>query len=143
MTRQEWLLEVLNAADGGYLTPVQLQKILYILGRKFPDQAGPEYYHFIHYNYGPFSKQIYHDLESPKLGRFVKELSRPGQQWSEYAITREGTLHIQDKNVPARIRKYVRQLVNWARSLSFDQLVKAVYKAYPETRENSIFQDQS
>jgi hypothetical protein len=35
---------------------------------------------------------------------------------------------------------YIRQASEFVRSLSFTQLVSAIYKAYPEMRENSVFQ---
>ncbi|MGB6063953.1 MAG: hypothetical protein WBG50_04040 [Desulfomonilaceae bacterium] len=140
MPRQDWLLEVLKSAEGECLSPVQLQKILYVLGRECQGQVGPEYDHFTHYNYGPFSTEIYHDLESPTLGRSVKAISRRGQRWREYAITEEGVRRAEASDIPDNIRVYIKKVVDWARPLSFDQLVRAIYKKYPETRENSIFQ---
>jgi hypothetical protein len=139
MTRKDLLLLVLGAARGEYLSPVQLQKSLYVLGRQCPNLVGNDYYKFVHYNYGAFSAEIYQDLESPTLGRLVKTSSRPGRKWFEYAITQEGLKYAQRLEVAPEIREHVSRLVDWARTLSFDNLVNAVYKAYPETRENSIF----
>jgi len=38
---------------------------------------------------------------------------------------------------------YLKRLVCWARSLSFEHLIRAVYEAYPETRVKSIFRDDA
>jgi hypothetical protein len=39
-----------------------------------------------------------------------------------------------------RLGEYIKSMAGWVRSLSFQQLVKAVYDKYPEMKVNSVFQ---
>jgi len=43
--------------------------------------------------------------------------------------------------VPDGAVAYLREVVPWAQSLSFNELVRAIYEAYPEPRANSVFRD--
>ena len=40
---------------------------------------------------------------------------------------------------PEPIQQYIRDVVNFVRSLSFAELVSAIYQAYPEMKVNSVF----
>jgi hypothetical protein len=39
--------------------------------------------------------------------------------------------------------RYIRELSEWVRGLSFAQLVSAIYKEYPEMQVNSLFRGQA
>jgi len=39
------------------------------------------------------------------------------------------------------VRKYLDDVVEWTRSLSFTELVKAIYQDYPDMKANSVFRD--
>jgi hypothetical protein len=49
----------------------------------------------------------------------------------------QGREHLNNLVTPAQT--YFRQAAIWVRSLSFDQLVAAIYRAYPDMRVKSIF----
>ncbi len=58
MKREDLLLKIIAAADGETVTPAQLQKVAFFLGREFPDQLPDNYYVFQKYDYGPFCVSI-------------------------------------------------------------------------------------
>lgn len=139
MTRRDWTLLALAAAGGRPLTPAQLQKVLFLLGKKA--KVGRDFYNFRPYHFGPFSAEVYADadsLEGEGLARIDRK--EPGRPWALYAATTEGLDAAEAvKGVDGGTRAYIKRLVEWARSLSFQQLVSAVYREFPEQRINSIF----
>ena len=61
MDRKYWTLLALGAAEGKALTPVKLQKTLFLLGQVFPKME--DFYNFVPYDYGPFNASIYEDAK--------------------------------------------------------------------------------
>lgn len=139
--RKDWLLIVINAGRGSPLTPVQLQKSLFLLGQNYRQVLGAPFYDFVAYNYGPFSVEIYKDAEMLQTEGLV-ELRRDGRQWPEYALTRVGQekAKVLRGQVPDNVSDYIEKVVPWTQSLSFPELVRAIYQAYPAFRANSVFQ---
>ncbi len=140
LKREEWALLAIAAADGAPLEPVQLQKALFLLGKEMPKAVGRDYYRFSPYNYGPFDQLVYADAEAlAKRGLVTIDTPR---RWAEYAATPEGIQAA--KGLAAQVVDawdYLRKVVAWARSLTFQQLVRAIYAAYPDQRVNSVFRD--
>jgi uncharacterized protein YwgA len=142
MDRRNWLLLAVDAAGASGLTPAQLQKSLFLLERASPEKLSG-FYNFSPYNYGPFSKQIYDDAEEMAGQGNLVIAQAPGMRFSEYIITPQG------QEVAANLRRraepqaveYLQRVVAWARKQSFSQLIRAIYKQYPEFRVNSVFQD--
>jgi len=59
MEAKDWmLLFIANAGERG-LSPVQLQKGLFLLQKARPRAVGENFYDFQPYNYGPFDRDIY------------------------------------------------------------------------------------
>lgn len=139
MKRTDVLLLVLSAAHGKSLTPVQLQKSLFLVGKKWPGITEDSFYEFEPHNYGPFCKIIYDDMELLEMADLVKIHKKSGRNWSEYSATEDGLVVASKLDVPADVVNYVRKLVSTVKKLSFADLVKAVYNKYPEFRLNSVF----
>ena len=142
MLREDWLLLVVAAGDKT-LTPVQLQKTLFLVGQEgLPDASNP-YYKFTPYHFGPFDPAIYQDAD--KLhgeDLLVRHRSAEGT-WVDTAITGSGRTKALtlEEELPDRVVAYIHKLVSWAQRLSFRELVSAVYSKYPDFRANSVFQD--
>lgn len=140
MKRSDWTLLALAAAKGRPLSPVQLQKVLFLLGKK--GKVKGEFYAFSPYNFGPFSADIYKDAEAlAAQGLAQIDRNEPGRPWALYSATPEGLEQAATVKVDDGTRAYVQALVDWAKRLSFQQLVSAVYREFPEQRANSIFVD--
>ena len=137
-TRADWPLLALSVADDGTLTPVQMQKVLFLLDQQAHDRLGDNFYIFRPHNYGPFSSLIYDDLEQHALeGRIV--FDNQGGRWSNYVITGLGEEYLEDIEADIDLYGYLGELVRWAKSLRFSELVGAIYQAYPDFAKNSIF----
>ena len=145
MTPRDWTLLVIAAAEKGSLQPVQLQKALFLIGKRLNlrQLATQKFYTFDAYDYGPFTNEIYNDAEQLETAGLVVIARPPATRFKEYHATDEGLRYaagLRAKLEPA-VADYVSRIVKFTRSMSFNDLVSAVYKAYPEMRENSVFKD--
>jgi hypothetical protein len=141
MDRKDWLLLSLAKAPRGTLTPVQAQKAMFLLEQEAAHVVGPDFYKFEPYDYGPFSSLVYSDLEQLAREGKVEITQIPGRRWSVYSITPPG------QSVAAKLEgeasqpaaQFVGAVVSWVSTLSFQQLVRAIYDKYPAFKVNSVF----
>ena len=102
--------------------------------------AGP-HFKFEPYDYGPFDKQVYLELNKLRDDGLVEifEANRYGTRI--YRLTNEGRLIGEEARckLPEAVHKYICQVVKLIRSLSFAELVSTIYKACPEMKVNSVF----
>jgi uncharacterized protein len=143
MTHRDLIIIVLAAANGRPYQPVQLQKAIFLITRNIPNiiDNGPEF-HFVPYDYGPFDASVYGEAESLRdSGEVIIALS-PNGRWKTYAASELGIARgtALMARLPAPIREYIHTISGWVLSQSFGSLVRSIYEAYPEMRENSIFQ---
>jgi uncharacterized protein YwgA len=133
---------VLSLADGAQFTPVQIQKALFLASERSPD-AFYSRYDFQPYDYGPFDRQVYLDVEELERQGLAQISQQSGSRWRAYAATESGMAE------GARLAQFLteeerelfRRIVQLVRSLSFNDLVSAIYRAYPRMRERSVFRD--
>ncbi len=102
--------------------------------------AGP-HFKFEPFDYGPFDKHVYLELEKLRDDGLVEifEANRYGSR--TYRLTNEGRQIGEEalRKLPAAVQKYVSEVVTFIRSLSFAELVSVIYKAYPNMKVNSVF----
>jgi hypothetical protein len=64
-------------------------------------------------------------------------------RWHTYAATQQGLQRgerLLASIVPEAARRYIEEVARWVLEQSFGSLVRSIYNAYPEMRQNSIFQ---
>jgi len=133
------LLQIFVSAKGEPISPVQLQKVAFLVGDQCKDEELPEdYYEFKPYDYGPFNSQIYSDAEElAAQGLVLIDLDSSGTRRQYRA-----TFKSRDEDMTAisqGVRNYIEQAVDWATSLTFRQLVSSIYEHYPQYKVNSVF----
>lgn len=125
--------------------PVQIQKLIFL----FQEQASPFFrvkpFTFRAYDYGPFDSDIYTTLERLANQGLVEIIGQPYNRNRYYKLAEAGhpSANSALEAITEPYKTYLIQLAEWVQSLSFAQLVGAIYKDYPEMRKNSIFQDRS
>jgi hypothetical protein len=142
MERRDWTLLVLAAAGGKPLSPVQLQKTLFLLEKKLPDAIDPsQFYRFTPYHYGPFDSRVYDDARSLRDEGLAVVAPSVHGRWSEYAATPDAMEEAEGikAQLSPRVSDFVDTLVDWVQALSFEELLRAVYAAYPEMKAKSVF----
>ena len=129
------------AAGGEYatFTPVQVQKLFFLLDREAAHFLDGPHFNFAPYDYGPFDRAVYDTLDAlaqrdlarvESTGRYrVYALSHTGFQMGAAALA----------DLPQPVSNYISSVANWVRQLSFQQLVASIYKRYPEMKVNSVF----
>ena len=142
MERRYWALIVIDEAGAAGLSPLQLQKSLFLIGKNLSDELGDSYYTFVPYNYGPFDAQVYSDAQYLIQQGLVRSYQITGRNWSYYTITETGQRianHVRQTELSERASQYVTRVISWIKSLTFAQLLAAIYQAYPEYKAKSVF----
>lgn len=141
MERKYWTLLAVAAANGEPVTPVQLQKSLFVLGEEMRAEVAPNFYEFAPYDYGPFCADVYSDADELAAEGLVELLPSTNGRWTNYRATAAGLAHAgRIVSTTPRAASYLKEVVAWTRSLSFSDLVRAIYAKFPKMRANSVFQ---
>jgi len=141
--RQETLLVFLGSGDKR-LDPIRVQKGLFILTEETPEDWLPSEarYRFEPYRYGPYSAEIYYDLDKLEGLGYVIATRVLGQSWNYYSLTTEGQELARSVagGMDSRAVQYLRRLRDFVGELSFRKLLTTVYEHYPAYAVNSEFE---
>jgi hypothetical protein len=137
------VLAALAAANGAEHSPVQIQKILFLIDKKIATDLGGPFFDFIPYDYGPFDRAIYDVLDELASKGFVEVIAYPDLRWRKYRVNLAGQKTGEEilTLLPPKVSDYIARLSEFVRSLSFAQLVSVIYNAYPEMKANSVFRE--
>lgn len=141
--RQAIVLAALASDPDASFSPVQIQKLFFLIDENAAHLVGEKLFSFEPYDYGPFDQSVYRELEQlQSMGLvFIGNAGSYGGS-RRYYVSPEGAhqgLSALSSLNPS-LKKYITEVGAWVRSLSFAELVGAIYKAYPRMRENSIFE---
>jgi len=140
MKRADLVLAVLAAGEGAPHTPVQVQKLFFLVDRRLGKRISGPYFNFQPYFYGPFDREVYVELENLAEKGLVEIHSEGARR--NYTLTRQG----QEEggkllsSLDSVISSFIRNLSSAVREMSFGELVSAIYRTYPEMKKNSVFQ---
>ncbi len=141
----DWTLITIATAGERPLQPVQLQKSLFLLGQNLaPEQLQTDlFYRFEAYDYGPFSNSVYADAEALEHAGLVVIHRPPKSRYKLYGVSEAGRKRANEleSGLDEKVIEYVRDVVQFTQSVSFNQLVSAIYKKYPEMKANSVFRE--
>lgn len=140
--RQELVLAALSAGQtNSELSPVQAQKLFFLIDQNVAGSLGGPLFNFEPYDYGPFDSAVYSELDWLSTFSGHTEVVRDGR-YRTYRLTDLGRAVGQAKlaTLDPNTRDYFARAKDWVKSLSFQDLVRAIYQAYPAMREKSIFQ---
>lgn len=140
MKVSDWILITVDYAKEEGLTPIQLQKTLFLIGQSLKLK---DFYNFVPYSYGPFDSQIYSDAELLSIDGCIN-VTYNGRSYPHYKISVTGSERASE--IKAKMEKkdtdFIEKTVEFVKSLSFKELLKAVYKSYPAYAVNSIFKEK-
>lgn len=142
MDKYKIVLAALAASRGKVYTPVQIQKLLFLIDKNIPEIVQGPHFAFQPYAYGPFDKNVYNVLDELAQKGLV-EIVESEQIWKKYRLTSNGQELGQKalESINKTGTTYIHNISNFVISLSFTQLISAIYKAYPEMKKNSVFRD--
>ena len=142
MERRNLVLAALAAGgENANYWPVHVQKLLFLIDREASALVNGPHFQFKPYDYGPFDRAVYVELQALSTQGLV-EIQDTGR-YSVYSLSpegyRQGVARLHELGDSARA--YIEQAARWVRSLSFQQLVAAIYNHYPDMKVNSVFRD--
>jgi hypothetical protein len=142
--RNEWILLALKCATNHRLTPLKLQKTLFLLGERRKADVGSKYYAFQPYHYGPFDANVYRDADELESDGLIALEHSQRRMVRKYVLTDHGELAARDaaKRCSVVACEYLNRVVKWAEPLPFNELVRAIYEEFPRMRANSIFEER-
>jgi uncharacterized protein len=139
--RPDLVLAALASADGGSFTPVQVQKLFFLVDRNISGDTGGPHFNFHPYSYGPFDKAVYEELERLNEQGLVDIDSTGSVKSFRLTVSGQAKGTAASGLLPENARHYIGEVTAFVRSLPFSKLVSAIYRAYPEMRQNSVFQE--
>lgn len=150
MHRKLLPLALMHAGDGEPIEGrTRLQKLVFLMQERL-EEAGEnpfqsDDYEFIAYDYGPFSKELYDDLDDTiesnmvdseqeaideNKKKYVYEIEDDGEQWVEDQLSNEEA---------QRILKLAKKIKDKYGDIYLSELIDEVYSQYPEYAEHSIY----
>lgn len=143
MDRSDWLLllisrDALGVEGPDSLDPVRIQKGMFLLSQRGPARG---LYDFRPYNWGPFSRDVYNDLDRlVGLGIAVSE-HVPGQSWCRYSLSERGEQRAAEVAVGSdkQSLRWMAELRRFLTARSFGQLLEDVYREFPQYATRSRF----
>ncbi|MDO9371288.1 MAG: hypothetical protein Q7U07_01670 [Gammaproteobacteria bacterium] len=140
MTKLGLLLIALAAGEKSEYTPVQIQKLIFLVEQNVGNLIGGPFFEFRPYNYGPFDSSIYELLRQLEADGLVSA-SVTNRGWKMHSLTDAGLMQAValSAGIDKFVMDYIKEASKFVRTLSFADLVSAIYKAYPEMKANSVF----
>jgi hypothetical protein len=142
LNRNQITLAALAAAgENATCSPVQIQKLFFIIDRGASHLFGGPHYRFKAYDYGPFDPAVYDQLALLGFDGSVQVVG--SGRYRVYRLTEKGFAEGQQflSTLPNETADFLRAVARWVRGLSFQQLVAAIYRDYPDMKVNSIFRE--
>ncbi len=141
MNRRECVLAAMAPAKGTQHSPVQVQKLFFLIDRNVADFVDGPHFDFRPYNYGPFDKAVYEVLEELATEGYVDIILE--RTWVNYKLTVIGQKLGEELlcGLQEEAKQFIERISEFVRGLTFTQLVSAIYRGYPEMRANSVFQE--
>lgn len=148
MRRRQLLPLVLLGAEDE--EPVEgrtrLQKLMFLIQKRMEEQGDPLDwgYPFRAYDYGPFAKELYDDLDQLRRRGFVEERERQLDDdviQYDYVLTPKGREFVRKElegRRPDGLAETAEAIKDDFNDVPLQQLIDYVYTEYPEYAENSV-----
>ena len=120
MTRKELVLASMATCGGHTYTPVQLQKLLFLLDKRAAAELSGPHFNFKPYHYGPFDKAVYDELDVLEQHGLVEVIREPHLKLRKYRLRPEGEkVGVQSlEKLDVKTKDYVQKLSDFVRTTS-------------------------
>jgi DNA-binding PadR family transcriptional regulator len=140
LSPRDWLLLLLLTGATESIDRVRIQKAMFLFAERSKAPAS-EKYSFEPYHYGPFSFGIYPDLATLQREGLIQAEVAGWTRSPSYTLTRAGVERAAaiKRGIPPPRLELLGQLRGWVTQRSFSQLLRDIYRLYPEYATKSIF----
>ncbi len=137
-SRTDWLLRFIAGTESydGWIDRLRIMKGIFLFQAETPAPREVNY-KFRPYDYGPFTAEIYRDLESLMDDGYVVD-STGGKS---YRATQSGRAYLAEISFPADTLDYLIEMRVTVEDLGFRDLLKRVYSEHPESARRSVAKD--
>lgn len=142
---ERWQLLLLFLATGEAsrqdIDPLRVMKGMFLLEKK--GGLGQYTYHFKPYSYGPFSQQVYRDLEVLQGLGYIERVLIPGRDWTSIRVTKTGqgmAKSLIDKTSQQEL-DLITEIQASVLHKGFLELLLSIYEEYPDYAVNSVVQN--
>lgn len=144
MTKQDWLLLIIDAMGENPASPMEIQKALFLLGKNLNDQDRQcdNFYEFRAGDLGPEYIEIYEHtrvLESEKMIFIHFTLNG----YSEFEIRVKGHKKASQLQLllSEKTNKYIEDVIKWLRSTPYSLVIASILNNFPEMGAKAIFRN--
>lgn len=141
MNKNEILLAAMASIEhGASFGPAQLQKLMFLIDAEIPQRIGGPFFSFEPYDYGPFDKEVYNTATSLQKDELLN--IDYSYRFRKYVLSDNGYEQgrkLFDSIEDQGAKSFMQDAAKWVKSLSFQEMVSAIYKKYPDMKEKSIF----
>lgn len=138
VSRSDILLAIIAAANGKELSRGHLQKVAFLVSEEFKGRLPADFYTFDKHKYGPFCIDIYNDTDMLLYWECIQTRLSADRSSEKYSIAKR--INIDGFQLDEDIKRFIKNTVAWVADMSFGELVRAVYRLYPEFLERSTFE---
>jgi hypothetical protein len=139
VTREDLLVAVAAGADGRFrLDPIRLMKAAFIVSQRGPGSVRG-LFSFEPYAYGPFDVAVY-EARDVLVAKGLLTADKEGR-YEKYSLSEEGLRQaeeLRDAMGPDTF-EWLNRVGAYVTSRSFSQLLREVYREFPEYARNSVF----
>lgn len=140
--RHKVMLAALASTPGEGFAPVQVQKMFFLFDENISADLGGKQFNFEPYDYGPFDKAVYQELNRLEaLGLVYIYQANPSAGGRRYSLTPAGLVEGQKYlgHFSKKAQDFMTEVGAWVKTRTFAELVGSIYRAFPHMRERSIF----
>ncbi len=138
VSRSDILLAIIAAANGKELSRVHLQKVAFLVSEEFKGKLPADFYTFDKHKYGPFCIDIYNDTDMLLYWECIRTKPAAERNHESYSISER--FDLDGLELDDDIKRFIKNTVAWVADMSFSELVRTVYRLYPEFLERSTFE---
>jgi len=147
MTRADWLLLFLTSAARNEqrsrsLEPLRIMKGAFLMSQRGEGELR-DLYVFEPYDYGPFTPELYSDLDLLATRGLVAREAVAGRSWRMYRPTTDGVAQASDlaANVDGRHLATIDDAYSFVTTRGFLKLLRDLYAEYPTYAVNTVVRD--
>lgn len=139
VARSEVVLAALAAGgSSAEHSPIQFQKLLFLIDREIPDYIDGPHFNFQPYHYGPYDQTVFEVAERlAEDGKVIIDDRGPHRHYLLSEVGLSDGLSVL-KRIPRAASRYMAQASKWVLRQSFRSLVSAIYRHYPDMAVKSV-----
>jgi len=126
---EDFIVNVLSLAPDKSLSPVQIQKLFFLLEKRL----GKKYFDFKPHHYGPYDRCLTTILDFSDKIEFLNINGVTHYKIKEDSIVRDNSAFNESQ------KKFIIEMISFVKSLSFKELCMSIYKEFPDMAVNSVF----